>query len=191
MRITDGALVDASGERGGTILVEAGTVTLADQATLRSSTSGAGQGGDVVIKADDLALSRGSAIISSTDPGSSGTAGHVRVEARTAAIRDGSVIALRKAMGAVATSPCAPTLTIEGFDSQLVRDAGRQCAGQCGWTPGPGVRDGRALRGAMGAVATSQCTLTPSRWMALAVKWWPRRREAEVTPATCGWKPGP
>ena len=122
VRITDGALVDVSGERGGTILVEASTVTLADQATLLSSTFGAGPGGDVVIKAGDLALSGGSAIISSADPGSSGTAGHVRVEARTAAIRDGAFISsftLGDGRGGDVTVH-AGTLTMEGFGSQIV-----------------------------------------------------------------------
>ena len=120
--ITDGALVLASGERGGTILVEAGTVTLANQAAILNSTSGAGQSGDVLIKTNDLTLSMGSLIISSTDPGSSGNAGNVRVEARTVAIREGSLISsftLGDGRGGNVTL-IADTLTMDGFDSQIV-----------------------------------------------------------------------
>ena len=120
--IIDGALVLASGERGGTILVESGTVMLANGSTILNGTSGAGQSGDIVVTANDLTLREGSAIISSTDPGSSGNAGNVRVEAHNVAIRDGSLISiftLGDGRGGNVTL-IADALIMDGLDSQIV-----------------------------------------------------------------------
>jgi filamentous hemagglutinin family protein len=118
--IRDGALVFASGTRGGTILVEASTVRLADRATLRNDTSGAGQSGDIVLTANDLTVRGGSSIIASTTGAGrggnvtlvadalimdgvnsrivtatqrgTGNAGDIRVEAQTVTVTNGAQI---------------------------------------------------------------------------------------------------
>jgi filamentous hemagglutinin family protein len=91
--MTDSAQVTVSGTPGGTILVEAGALTLTNGATLSTQTSGALPGGDILVRAQALTLRTGSGMIAFTAPRSAGDAGNVRVEAQTVTIRDGSFIA--------------------------------------------------------------------------------------------------
>ena len=78
--------------RGGTILLEAGALTLTNGAMVLNHTSGVLPGGDILVRANALTLSTGSGMIAFTAPGSAGDAGNVRVEAQTVTIRDGSFI---------------------------------------------------------------------------------------------------
>ena len=90
--ITDGAQVDVSGSYGGTVLLEAGAITLTNGAMVLNDTSGMLSGGDILVKANDLTLSAGSGMLSSTAPGSTGDAGSISVEAQNVFIRDGSFV---------------------------------------------------------------------------------------------------
>ena len=83
MLITDGAQVDVIGNGGGTILLEAGAITLTNRAQVRNGTSRALPGGDILVRANALTLSTGSEMIASAASGSSGNAGNVRVEAQS------------------------------------------------------------------------------------------------------------
>jgi filamentous hemagglutinin family protein len=105
VQISDGALVSASGQRGGAILVEARTVTLTNGAQMHSSTVGAGRGGDVIVRAQDAVTIDGfgigliapgqegivpSLIATSSQPGSTGDAGSVRVDAQRVTLTNGA-----------------------------------------------------------------------------------------------------
>ena len=85
--------MDVSGERGGTILVEAEALTLTKGAMFLNQTAGGLSGGDIVIRAQALTLRGGSRMFALTAPESAGDAGSVRVEAQTVTIREGSFIA--------------------------------------------------------------------------------------------------
>src|SRR4029450_7341558 len=81
--MTDGARVDVSGmsgNRGGTILVEAEALTLTNGATVLNQPSGVLPGGDILVRAQALTLGGGSGMIAFTARGSAGDAGNVRVE---------------------------------------------------------------------------------------------------------------
>ena len=90
--MTDRAQVNVDGTPGGTILAEAGALTLTNGATVRSQTSGMLPGDDILVRAQALTLSSGSGMSAFTTPGSAGDAGNIRVEAQTVTIRDGSFL---------------------------------------------------------------------------------------------------
>jgi hypothetical protein len=91
--VADGAQVNASGTRGGTIHLEAEAITLTNGVMVVNGTSGVRPGGDILVRANALTLSTGAGMVSyTTAPESAGHAGNVGVEAQTVMIRDGSFL---------------------------------------------------------------------------------------------------
>jgi large exoprotein involved in heme utilization and adhesion len=147
--ISDGALVSASGERGGTILVDANTLTLANRAVIENGTFGAGQsgnvrveaqtvaihdseilsftlgdgrGGDVTLIADTLTMDGStSRLISATQLGT-GDAGNVRVEAQRVTLTNGAQIqsgTLGAGRGGDLTVIARDSVIVDGFGGGL------------------------------------------------------------------------
>lgn len=85
------ALIDASGESGGNVQIRASELKMVGGARIFADTTGAGNGGEIVVRtSDEISLSGGSRI--TADVFSTGTAGDVIVKTGRLRIRDGSVI---------------------------------------------------------------------------------------------------
>ncbi|BAY62367.1 filamentous hemagglutinin outer membrane protein [Calothrix brevissima NIES-22] len=70
------------GNNGGSIVIDATQVSLDQQSSIQSATSGAANGGDIQIQASDaVTLDNGSSIVSTNNPSSTGTGGDVTINA--------------------------------------------------------------------------------------------------------------
>jgi lipopolysaccharide export system protein LptA len=126
-----------SGNRGGTILVEAEALTLTNGATVLNQPSGVLPGGDILVRAQALTLSGGSGMIAFTARGSAGDAGNVRVEAQTVTIREGSFIssATQGAGRGGQVTVTADSLVMDGrrgVPSQIAADSAPGATGDAG-----------------------------------------------------------
>ncbi|MBW4670543.1 MAG: hypothetical protein KME60_24770 [Cyanomargarita calcarea GSE-NOS-MK-12-04C] len=71
----------AGGEgRGGDINIKAGSLSLIDNAILRSDTAGKGNGGNVIVQASDSVSLKAGQIYSSIEPGAIGNGGNIKIE---------------------------------------------------------------------------------------------------------------
>ncbi|OLT58426.1 two-partner secretion domain-containing protein [Moorena bouillonii] len=77
--LSEGALVDTSGEGGGSIQIQGAKVSLRDRSFVFADTNGSGSGGGIVLKASQLSLEGGSRI--TTDVFGSGQGGNLTVDA--------------------------------------------------------------------------------------------------------------
>ncbi|NEO73060.1 filamentous hemagglutinin N-terminal domain-containing protein, partial [Moorena sp. SIO3H5] len=77
--LSEGALVDTSGESGGSIQVQGANVSLRDRSFVFADTEGSGSGGGIVVKASQLSLEGGSRI--TADVLGSGQGGDLTVNA--------------------------------------------------------------------------------------------------------------
>ncbi|MCB2060737.1 MAG: filamentous hemagglutinin N-terminal domain-containing protein [Novosphingobium sp.] len=97
IKLTDGAFIEAQVREGapgnvGGIVVRAGLLDL-DNSTVSTSTFGAGDGGNLVVEADSIAISNSGRLRSIAGDNSSGSAGNIVVRTGSLAIDDGMVIA--------------------------------------------------------------------------------------------------
>ncbi|NEO94459.1 MAG: filamentous hemagglutinin N-terminal domain-containing protein, partial [Moorea sp. SIO3G5] len=95
--LSDGALVETSGEGGGSIQVQGANVSLRDRSFVFASTNGSGSGGGILVEASQLSLEGGSRI--TTDVLGSGQGGDLTVDA-TESVR---VIGVSAADGILST----------------------------------------------------------------------------------------
>ncbi|WP_424102755.1 filamentous hemagglutinin N-terminal domain-containing protein [Moorena producens] len=95
--LSEGAIVNTSGEGGGSIQVQGANVSLRDRSSVFADTEGSGSGGGIEVRASQLTLEGGSAI--TTDVTGSGVGGNLTVDA-TESVRvsgvspDGTISAL-------------------------------------------------------------------------------------------------
>lgn len=93
IQLSQGAIVDASGEGGGAIQIQGRNITLADAAQVFSNTLGAGTGGILAINASESVKLSGDDTSISTATLSSGTGGTLTVVTRSLTLEKGGVIA--------------------------------------------------------------------------------------------------
>ena len=77
--LLNGAVVDSSGEGGGTIQLQGRLITLTDQSRISANTSGSQNGGGISIQASQLLLQGGSQV--SSDTSGTGRGGNINVNA--------------------------------------------------------------------------------------------------------------
>ncbi|GAB4183895.1 MAG: hypothetical protein Fur006_21070 [Coleofasciculaceae cyanobacterium] len=92
IRLTQAALVDTSGDGGGSIQVHGKDLTLSDRSFMFADTLGSQNGGGVSIQATRLTLEGGSLV--TADVFGSGQAGNVTIESSQLIVRDGAQISV-------------------------------------------------------------------------------------------------
>ncbi len=93
IQLSQGAIVDASGEGGGAIQIQGRNITLADASQVFSNTLGAGTGGILAINASESVKLSGDDTSISTATLSTGTGGTLTVVTRSLTLEKGGVIA--------------------------------------------------------------------------------------------------
>ncbi|WP_293053846.1 MULTISPECIES: S-layer family protein [unclassified Moorena] len=88
--LSEGALVETSGESGGSIQVQGANVNLRDRSFVFASTNGSGSGGGIVVEASQLSLEGGSRI--TADVTGSGQGGDVSITTGELMVSDGAVV---------------------------------------------------------------------------------------------------
>ena len=90
--LSDLALVDTSGERGGEIQIQGRQMTLTDDSQVVSTTFGAEAGGDIVVKASEsIEMSGGDTKLATATLGT-GSAGNLTIETGKLSIREGAFV---------------------------------------------------------------------------------------------------
>ncbi|MGK7952504.1 MAG: filamentous hemagglutinin N-terminal domain-containing protein [Xenococcaceae cyanobacterium] len=90
--LSDLALVDTSGERGGDIQIQGQNITFTGESAISSNTFGAENGGDIaIIATDTVALSEGALLLTATED--DGAAGDITINTQRLTLTDGSTIA--------------------------------------------------------------------------------------------------
>ncbi|WP_407884304.1 filamentous hemagglutinin N-terminal domain-containing protein, partial [Scytonema sp. NUACC26] len=75
---------------GGDITIDSGSFSLRDSAQITASTSGQGNGGDVIVRALDTVSLADAAIFSTVEPSGVGKGGNININAATLTLRDGA-----------------------------------------------------------------------------------------------------
>jgi len=91
--LSNGAFVDASGEGGGDIQILGGRLEMTQSSNIRGDTLGAENGGEVLVRATEVELSRGSYLFANVERTGTGNGGDLRIDTRRLLVRDGSQVA--------------------------------------------------------------------------------------------------
>jgi len=86
--------VEAGGVgNGGNININARSLSITDGALLSASTSGRGNSGSIILRADDsVSLARNSLVFNDVDPGGVGNGGNININAKSLSITDGALL---------------------------------------------------------------------------------------------------
>ncbi|NES80750.1 MAG: S-layer family protein [Moorea sp. SIO2B7] len=88
--LSEGAVVDTSGEGGGSIQIQGANVSLRDRSLVFADTEGSGSGGGIVVRASQFSLEGRSGI--TTDVFGSGQGGDVSITSGELIVSDGAVV---------------------------------------------------------------------------------------------------
>jgi filamentous hemagglutinin family protein len=98
IRLQDGAIVDATGESGGKIQIQASRLEMTQRAFIFSDTQGKGKGEEIFVRTSDaIALSKESRITADVLDTASGNGGNVTLETKRLSVRDGSLVSTSNA----------------------------------------------------------------------------------------------
>ncbi|NEO37289.1 MAG: filamentous hemagglutinin N-terminal domain-containing protein [Moorea sp. SIOASIH] len=116
--LSDGAVVDTSGEGGGSIQVQGANVSLRDRSFVFADTEGSQNGGGIVVEASQLSLEAGSRI--TTDVFGSGQGGDLTITAGELIVSDGAAVSastLGEGDGGNLTVNASSTVQVIGTDA--------------------------------------------------------------------------